>query len=153
MPKRLDDDEGYKPDTNGLSIMTSRLQDDSGGDDSQSSPPVSKKARILSSVARDSDSDVIDTVKKAVLGSDQSVAQKHQQISRMIAELQNLQKGLHAVSKEPSNYPHPKATIPPADLRMYVISKGCFCCLKTTCQRLPPPQPSISSSSVMTSSP
>lgn len=60
-------------------------------EDSQTSPPASKKARILTSLAKE---DVLSTVKKAVMGSGISVSEKQQQLSRMIAELQSLQQNL-----------------------------------------------------------
>lgn len=60
-------------------------------EDSLSSPPPSKKARILSSLVKE---DVLSSVKQAVMGSGTSVTEKQQQLSQMIAELQNLRQDL-----------------------------------------------------------
>lgn len=84
--------------TNGNKRRSTSLSSSGADSDSQSSPSVSKKARVLSSVAKE---DVLDTVKEAVMGSDYSLSEKQAQLSRMIAELQNLQQNLSTQDKAP----------------------------------------------------
>lgn len=98
MPKlTVEDDGSFQPELTTdndqplqVEINTKRSSDDSGKD-SPSCSPVSKKMRILSSMARD---EVLDSVKRAVLTSNGSISEKQQQLSQMIAELQSLQQNL-----------------------------------------------------------
>ena len=81
---------------------TSSLSDCADDSDSQSSPPVNKKGRFhagSTSAAVPREGGVIDSVKQALMASDVSVSEKQEQLSRMIAELQNLKQNLHTQSK------------------------------------------------------
>lgn len=92
----LQPDNTFNDDHNGLEIDVSSKRRNSMTDyseDSQTSPPVNKKARIFCSLV---DDDVLSTVKKAVMGGTTTKSEKQQQISQMIAELQSLQQNLDA---------------------------------------------------------
>lgn len=114
MPKSVDDGS-FKPDTindrhvkplhvdvnsypyqqqRQHSQPTKRNSVDNSSSDSQTSPPESKKSRVSSSTAGSNNDKVIDSVKKAVLSSELSLNEKQETLSKMIAELQNLQKNL-----------------------------------------------------------
>lgn len=102
MSKFHNTDEGsIKPDYNNalngdhtplnVDINCKRSSVKDCSEDVQTSPPMSKKARLLSSLTG---GDVLGTVKQAVLSSGSSVSEKQHQISQMIAELQSLQQNL-----------------------------------------------------------
>lgn len=78
---------------------TTSLSDSADDSDSQSSPPVTKRARVTSSTSSAKDGGVMDSVKEALMASDVSVSEKQEQLNRMIAELQNLKQNLSADTK------------------------------------------------------
>lgn len=101
----------FDEENNNLKRHADSIADSIGSlSDSQVSPPVSKKRAMLSpskhptssggDKSEDQQHDVLDTVRKAVLGSDSSVSEKQRQISKMISELQSLQNKLNTSAND-----------------------------------------------------
>lgn len=132
MPKSADDGsfqpEFSKDNDQPLEVEVNHKRSSSvdSDKDSAAGSPVSKKMRILSSMARD---EVLDSVKRAVLTSNGSVSEKQQQLSQMIAELQSLQQNLAGTSNGVRSlvtqpiHPLPPRPVPPRPLPSQYCSK------------------------------